>query len=154
MQYLCEKIIHIIHEKESFTVSFLMFRFSAGISMLRTTGIGPALIWGRLLKCTPSRSEDWCMVCHYYYKNSKSYTFGTDYQFEVVCQWHSLAFFKKIIEEKQCYFMQDGTAAHSANYSIHILNEGFEDWLLSHRMWPARSPDLHPLWLLSVGKPK
>lgn len=39
-----------------------MFRFSAGISMLKTIGIGPALIWGRHLKCTlhDQKTDAWC----------------------------------------------------------------------------------------------
>lgn len=79
VQYLCKKIIPINHVKESFTASLLVFKFSVGISLLRTTNIGAALIWGRLLKCTPSLSEDRCVMCHDCYKNSKSYTFWTDY---------------------------------------------------------------------------
>jgi hypothetical protein len=39
--------------------------------------------------------------------------------------------------------MQDGAAAHTATYSIFVLNEVFEDKLISRRLWPARSPDLN-----------
>jgi hypothetical protein len=42
------------------------------------------------------------------------------------------------------YFMQDGATAHTATYSINVLNEVFENRLISHRLWPARSPDLNP----------
>jgi inhibitor of nuclear factor kappa-B kinase subunit alpha len=40
--------------------------------------------------------------------------------------------------------MQDGATAHTATYSINALNEVFENRLISHRLWPARSPDLNP----------
>lgn len=43
-----------------------------------------------------------------------------------------------------CYFMQDGGTAHTASYSIHVLNEVFEDRLMSCRLWHARSPVLNP----------
>jgi inhibitor of nuclear factor kappa-B kinase subunit alpha len=34
--------------------------------------------------------------------------------------------------------------AHTATYSINVLNEVFEDRLISCGLWPARSPDLNP----------
>jgi hypothetical protein len=40
--------------------------------------------------------------------------------------------------------MQDGATAHTAICSINVLNEVFEDRLISHGLWPARSPDLNP----------
>jgi inhibitor of nuclear factor kappa-B kinase subunit alpha len=40
--------------------------------------------------------------------------------------------------------MQDGATAHTATYSINVLNEVSEDRLISRRLWPARSPDLDP----------
>jgi inhibitor of nuclear factor kappa-B kinase subunit alpha len=40
--------------------------------------------------------------------------------------------------------MQDGATAHTATYSINVLNEVFENRLMSHGLWPARSPDLNP----------
>jgi hypothetical protein len=54
-------------------------------------------------------------------------------------------------EEKEVYFMQNGTTAHTANYSIHVLNKAFEDRLISRRLWPARSPDLNPFDLYLWG---
>jgi hypothetical protein len=42
------------------------------------------------------------------------------------------------------YFMQDGAIAHTAIYSINVLDEVFEDRLISRGLWPARSPDLNP----------
>jgi hypothetical protein len=43
-------------------------------------------------------------------------------------------FFGSIIEEEKTYgyFMQDGATAHTATYSINVLNEVFEDRLISH----------------------
>jgi hypothetical protein len=54
--------------------------------------------------------------------------------------------FESITEEdKTCGdFIQDGAIAHTANYSINVLNEMFEDRLISRRLWPARSPGLNP----------
>jgi inhibitor of nuclear factor kappa-B kinase subunit alpha len=40
--------------------------------------------------------------------------------------------------------MQDGATAHTATYSINVLNEVFENRLISRGLWPARSPDLNP----------
>jgi hypothetical protein len=55
-------------------------------------------------------------------------------------------FFGSIAEEdKTCgYFMQDGATAHTATYPINVLNEVFENRLISRELWPARSPDLNP----------
>jgi hypothetical protein len=47
-------------------------------------------------------------------------------------------------EKTYGYFMQDGATAHIATYSIHVLNEVFENRLISRGLWPARSPDLNP----------
>jgi hypothetical protein len=40
--------------------------------------------------------------------------------------------------------MQDGATADTATYSIYVLNEVFEDRLISCGLWPVRSPDLNP----------
>jgi hypothetical protein len=48
--------------------------------------------------------------------------------------------------------MHDGATAHTATYSINVLNEVFEDRLISRGLWPARSPILKSLLFLSVGK--
>jgi hypothetical protein len=42
------------------------------------------------------------------------------------------------------YFMQDGATAHTATYSINVLNEVFENRPISRGLWRARSPDLNP----------
>jgi hypothetical protein len=39
--------------------------------------------------------------------------------------------------------MQYGATAHTATYSINVLNEVFEDRLTSRELRPARSPDLN-----------
>jgi hypothetical protein len=49
------------------------------------------------------------------------------------------------------YFMQDSAIAHIANYSINVLNEVSEDRLISHKLWPARSPNLNPCALYLWG---
>jgi hypothetical protein len=50
--------------------------------------------------------------------------------------------------------MQDGAAAHTATYSINVLNEVFENRLISRGLWPARSPDLYPCDFYLWGKQK
>jgi hypothetical protein len=40
--------------------------------------------------------------------------------------------------------MQDGATAHTATYSINVLNEVFENRLINRGLWPARYPDLNP----------
>jgi inhibitor of nuclear factor kappa-B kinase subunit alpha len=52
-----------------------------------------------------------------------------------------IALWKK---KRHGYFMQDGATAHTATYSINVLNEVFEDRLISCGLWPASSPDLNP----------
>jgi hypothetical protein len=46
-------------------------------------------------------------------------------------------------KKRHGYFMQDGATTHTATYSINVLNEVFEDRLMSPGLWPARSPDLN-----------
>jgi hypothetical protein len=55
-------------------------------------------------------------------------------------------FFHSITEEEEThgYVMQDGATAHTVTYSTHVLNEVFENRLISRGLWPARSPDLNP----------
>jgi hypothetical protein len=55
-------------------------------------------------------------------------------------------FFDSITEEQKTYgyFMQDGATAHTAIYSIKVLNEVFENRLISRGLLPARSADLNP----------
>jgi hypothetical protein len=52
------------------------------------------------------------------------------------------------------YFMQYDVTPHTTNYCINVLNEIFEDRLISHRLWPARSPDLNPYDLYLWGNLK
>jgi hypothetical protein len=40
--------------------------------------------------------------------------------------------------------VHNGATACIDNYSINISKEVFEERLISHRLWPARSPDLNP----------
>jgi hypothetical protein len=47
-------------------------------------------------------------------------------------------------KKRRGYFVQDGTKAQSANYSINVLSEASDDRLISHTLWPARSPGLNP----------
>jgi hypothetical protein len=50
--------------------------------------------------------------------------------------------------------MQDGATAHTATYAINVLNEVFEDRLISRGLWPARSSDLNPCDLYLWGNLK
>jgi hypothetical protein len=49
--------------------------------------------------------------------------------------------------------MQDGATAHIANYSSNVLNEVYEDRLISCRLRP-QGLQTKSLSFLSVGKPK
>jgi hypothetical protein len=51
--------------------------------------------------------------------------------------------FWSITEEEKTYgyFMQDGATAHTAIYSINVLNKVFENRMISRGLWPARSPN-------------
>jgi hypothetical protein len=50
--------------------------------------------------------------------------------------------------------MQDGATAHTATYSKNVLNEVFENRLISRGLWPARSPDLNPCYFYLWGNLK
>jgi hypothetical protein len=50
--------------------------------------------------------------------------------------------------------MQDGVTAHTATYSFNVLNEVFDDRLISHGLWSARSPDLNPCDFYQWGNQK
>jgi hypothetical protein len=47
-------------------------------------------------------------------------------------------------KERHGYFIQDSATAHTADYSIKVLNKVAEERMISHRLWPVRSPDLYP----------
>lgn len=68
-----------------------------------------------------------------------------------------MTFFQPILRPlqkmvKHFYFMQDGATGQTANYYINVLNEVFEDRLISHRLWPARSLGLNYCDLYLWGK--
>jgi hypothetical protein len=54
-------------------------------------------------------------------------------------------------KKRHGYFMKYSATAHTGSYSINVLNEVFENRLISRGLWPARSPDLNPcdfyLWV-------
>jgi hypothetical protein len=45
--------------------------------------------------------------------------------------------------KKRHYFIQDGATARTVRYSVIILNEVFEDTLISRRLWPTMYPDFN-----------
>jgi hypothetical protein len=57
-----------------------------------------------------------------------------------------LPFFQGLTEEEKLYgyFMQDGTMAHTADFSVAVLEEVFGERLITCGLWPPRSPDLNP----------
>jgi hypothetical protein len=69
----------------------------------------------------------------------------------------SMTFFQPILRplqkmKKHFHFMQDGATAYTANY--YVLNEVFEDRLISHRLWPVRSSHLNSCDLYLWGNIK
>ncbi|CAH1107732.1 unnamed protein product [Psylliodes chrysocephalus] len=42
------------------------------------------------------------------------------------------------------YFQQDGATAHTARATIDLIEEYFDDQIISKGLWPPRSPDLTP----------
>lgn len=59
-------------------------------------------------------------------------------------------------DERQCWFQQDGAAAHTAHTTTAMLEEFFDDRFISRGLWPPRSPDLTPpdffLWGMLKNK--
>ncbi len=47
-------------------------------------------------------------------------------------------------DEHDCIFQQDRVTAHTAQETIAFLKDFFGDRLISHSLWPPRSPDLSP----------
>ena len=47
-------------------------------------------------------------------------------------------------EINKAYFQQDGATAHTAHMSMALLDNVFEDRIISKTIWPPRSPDLSP----------
>ena len=46
------------------------------------------------------------------------------------------------IECTKAYFQQDSATAHTADLSLQLIREIFEDRVISKGLWPPRSPDL------------
>ncbi len=47
-------------------------------------------------------------------------------------------------EERYAWFQQDGATARTAQNSMRVILEFFDDRIISKSKWPARSPDLSP----------
>jgi hypothetical protein len=47
-------------------------------------------------------------------------------------------------EIDKAFFQQDGATAHTAPMSMALLDDVFEDRIISTTIWPSRSPDLSP----------
>jgi hypothetical protein len=48
-------------------------------------------------------------------------------------------------EERFCWLQQDGATSHTANSTMEMLKQFFDDRIMSKNSWPPRSPDLtHP----------
>jgi hypothetical protein len=50
---------------------------------------------------------------------------------------------ESITEEKTMVIICKMVLEHTANYSTTVLNKEFEDRLISHRLWPQRSPNFN-----------
>jgi hypothetical protein len=48
------------------------------------------------------------------------------------------------VDEKDCWFQQDGATAHTTNSTMQMLSEFFGGRIISRNLWPPRSPDLSP----------
>ncbi|KAK7603429.1 hypothetical protein V9T40_003428 [Parthenolecanium corni] len=48
-------------------------------------------------------------------------------------------------DERDCWFQQDGAAAHTSEDTLDFLAQFFDDRIISKGLWPLRSPDLNPL---------
>lgn len=51
------------------------------------------------------------------------------------------------VEDRNCWFQQDGASAHSCEETLSFLTEFFQDQIISIKRtpeWPPRSPDLSP----------
>ena len=46
------------------------------------------------------------------------------------------------VNERYCWFQQDGATCHTSNDTMTMLREFFDDRLISNNLWPPRSPDL------------
>jgi hypothetical protein len=50
------------------------------------------------------------------------------------------------LNEEECFFwlQQDGATSHTANSTMEMLKQFFDDRIISKNLWPPRSPDLTP----------
>jgi hypothetical protein len=56
----------------------------------------------------------------------------------------SVTFISVFLERYRRRNTQSGATVHTANYSINILNDMFEDRLITRKFWPAKPPHLNP----------
>jgi hypothetical protein len=47
-------------------------------------------------------------------------------------------------EERLCWLQQDGATSHTANSTMEMLKQFFDDRIISRNLWPPQSPDLTP----------
>jgi hypothetical protein len=57
-----------------------------------------------------------------------------------------MLFFRELSEEDMYgYFMQDDNAmAYTETFSVTSLGEVLDEWLMTPRLWPSRSPGFNP----------
>jgi hypothetical protein len=55
---------------------------------------------------------------------------------------HFISFLNK--EERFCWLQKDGATSHTANSTMEVLKQFFDDTIISKNLWPLRSPDLTP----------
>ena len=49
------------------------------------------------------------------------------------------------VEDRYCWFQQDGATCHTSAMTIATLQDFFGDRLITKGLWPPRSPDLSSL---------
>jgi hypothetical protein len=47
-------------------------------------------------------------------------------------------------EERFCWLQHDGVTLHTANSTMEMLKQFFDNRIISKNLWPPRSPDLTP----------
>jgi hypothetical protein len=58
---------------------------------------------------------------------------------EIIMQFISL-----FNEERFCWLQQDGATLHTANSTMEVLKQFFDNRIVCKNLWPPRSPDLTP----------
>jgi hypothetical protein len=95
----------------------------------------------------PLRSQKigcWCAISCIFFSESVT---AKKYQ-EIIMQFISLL----NEEERFCWLQHDGATLHTANSTMEMLKQFFDNRIISKNLWPPQSPDLTPpdyfLWVI------